>query len=331
MAGMATPLPLALTMGEPAGIGAEIAAGAWRALRATGPAFLLIDDAARLSGVPVRRIAAPEEVAGAFAEALPVLHRSLPRPAVPGRPDPANAPAVVAAIDEAVALARAGRVAGVVTNPIQKSTLYAAGFAHPGHTEYLGELAGTGVPPVMLLASPGLRVVPVTVHEPLRQAIARLTPEMIVETARIAHAALRRDFGIAAPRLAVAGLNPHAGEDGALGTEDRDIVAPAVAAMPSARSAARGPLPPDTMFTAQARPGYDAAICLYHDQALIPIKTLDMAGGVNVTLGLSIVRTSPDHGTALDIAGRGVADPSSLVAALRLAAGIARNRGIVAR
>lgn len=318
--------PLALTMGEPAGIGAEIAVAAWHALRATGPAFLLIDDATRLSGAPVRRVAGPEEAADVFAEALPVLHRPLPVPAVPGRPDPANARAVIAAIDEAVALAKAGRAAGVVTNPIQKSALYAAGFAHPGHTEYLAELAGTGIPPVMMLACPELRVVPVTIHEPLRRAIARLDTAMIVAAARTTHAALLRDFDIAAPRLAVAGLNPHAGEDGTLGTEDRDIVAPAVAALRGMGIAARGPVPPDTMFTAQARPGYDAAICLYHDQALIPIKTLDMTGGVNVTLGLSIVRTSPDHGTALDIAGRGLADPGSLVAAIRMAAAIAGNR-----
>ena len=313
-------------MGEPAGIGGEIAGGAWHARRAGGPAFLLIDDAERLAGAPIARIAAPEEAASRFADALPVLHRPLPHRPRPGRPDPANAPAVIAAIDEAVALARAGRVAGVVTNPIQKSVLYAAGFRHPGHTEYLAELAGTGSPPVMLLASEELRVVPVTIHEPLKQAIARLTPELIVQTAALTAAGLRQDFGIAAPRLAVAGLNPHAGEDGTLGTEDRDIVAPAVARLREMGVEARGPVPPDTMFTAGARPGYDAAICLYHDQALIPIKTLDMAGGVNVTLGLSIVRTSPDHGTALDIAGTGRADPSSLIAAIRLAAEIARNR-----
>jgi 4-hydroxythreonine-4-phosphate dehydrogenase len=225
-----------------------------------------------------------------------------------------------------VALARAGRAGGIVTNPIQKSALYAAGFAHPGHTEYLAEIAGTGTPPVMLLACPELRVVPVTIHEPLRQALARLTPELIIETARLTAAGLRQDFGIAAPRLAIAGLNPHAGEDGALGTEDRDIVAPAVAALRAEGIDARGPIPPDTMFTAKARPGYDVALGLYHDQALIPIKTLDMAGGVNVTLGLSIVRTSPDHGTALDIAGTGRADPGSLIAAIRLAAAIAANR-----
>ena len=319
-------LPLALTMGEPAGIGAEIAVGAWRALRATGPAFLLIDDASRLAGVPVRVIEAPEQAVAAFPDALPVLHRPLPVPAIPGRIDLANAPAVIAAIDLAVALAKAGRVAVVVTNPIQKSALTAVGFRHPGHTEYLFDLASEGEAPVMLLASPELRVVPVTIHEPLRLAIARLTPAMIVQAARITHAALVRDFGIAAPRLVVAGLNPHAGEAGTLGHEDAEIVAPAVAMLRAAGIDARGPLPPDTMFTAQARPGYDVAICLYHDQALIPIKTLDMAGGVNVTLGLSIVRTSPDHGTALDIAGTGRADPASLIAALRLAAEIARNR-----
>ncbi len=319
--------PLALTMGEPAGIGAEIAAGAWRALRATGPAFLLLDDATREFGVPTRRIAAAAEAPGAFPEALPVLHRPLPHRPMPGKLDPANARAVIAAIEDAVTLAQTGQAAGVVTNPIQKSALYAAGFRHPGHTEFLAELAGTGQPPVMMLAAPELRVVPVTIHEPLKQAIARLTADMIVAAARITAAALRRDFGIAAPRLAIAGLNPHAGEDGTMGREEIEIVAPAIAALRAEGIAARGPMPPDTMFTVQARPSYDAAICLYHDQALIPIKTLDMAGGVNVTLGLSIVRTSPDHGTALDIAGTGRADPSSLIAALRMAAEIARHRG----
>lgn len=314
-------------MGEPAGIGAEIAAGAWAALRATGPAFFLIDDATRPFAVPVRAITAPEEAAVTFPGALPVLHRPLPVPPVPGRPDTANAAATIAAITEAVEFAKAHRAAAVVTNPIQKATLTAAGFRHPGHTEYLGEIAGTGVPPVMMLACPGLRVVPVTVHEPLARAIARLTPAMIVETARITARALREEFGIAAPRLAIAGLNPHAGEAGTMGREDIDIVAPAVATLRAEGIDARGPLPPDTMFTALARPTYDAAIGLYHDQVLIPIKTLDMAGGVNVTLGLSIVRTSPDHGTALDIAGTGRADPASLIAALCLAAELARARG----
>jgi 4-hydroxythreonine-4-phosphate dehydrogenase len=319
--------PLMLTMGEPAGIGAEIAAGAWRALRAKGPCFALIDDAGREFGVPIRRIETPEEAVGTFAEALPILHRPLHAPVVPGRPNPAHAHAVIAAIEEAVGLAKAGRAAGVVTNPIQKASLTAIGFPHPGHTEFLGELAGTGVPPVMMLACPELRVVPVTVHEPLAKAIARLTPGMIIETPHRG-CALVRDFGIAAPRLAVAGLNPHAGEAGTLGREEIEIVAVAVAALREEGIDARGPHPPDTMFTALARPGYDVAICLYHDQALIPIKTLDMAGGVNVTLGLSIIRTSPDHGTALDIAGKGRADPASLVAAIRQAGELASKRGL---
>jgi 4-hydroxythreonine-4-phosphate dehydrogenase len=319
--------PLVLTMGEPAGIGAEIAAGAWRRLRGTGPGFVLIDDARRDFGVPVAAVEAPEGAAAAFRDALPVLHRPLPAPVVPGRIDTANAPAVIAAIAAAVALARAGRVAAVVTNPIQKAALSAIGFPHPGHTEFLGALAGTGVPPVMMLACPQLRVVPVTVHEALARAIAGLNRDAIISTTRIVAAALRSDFGIAAPRLAVAGLNPHAGEAGTMGREEIDIVAPAVAALRAEGIDARGPFPPDTMFTAQARPGYDAAICLYHDQALIPIKTLDMAGGVNVTLGLSIIRTSPDHGTALDIAGTGRADPASLIAALELAAQLARRKG----
>jgi 4-hydroxythreonine-4-phosphate dehydrogenase len=320
--------PLILTMGEPAGIGAEITAGAWCALRASGPCFALIDDAGRDFGVPVARISAPEEAGAVFARALPILNRPLAAPVTPGKPSPAHAGAVIAAIEEAVALAKSGRAAGVVTNPIQKASLTAAGFPHPGHTEFLGELAGTGVPPVMMLACPELRVVPVTVHEALAKAIARLSPALIMETTRIVDAALKRDFGIAAPRLAIAGLNPHAGEAGTMGREEIDIIAPAIAALRAEGIDARGPMPPDTMFTALARPGYDAAICLYHDQALIPIKTIDMAGGVNVTLGLSIIRTSPDHGTALDIAGKGLADPASLIAAIRLAGQLAEKRGL---
>jgi len=320
--------PLILTMGEPAGIGAEITAGAWRVLRGSGPCFALIDDAGRDFGVPVAQIATPEEASTVFAQALPILHRPLAVPVVPGKPSPAHASAVIGAIEEAVALAKSGRAAGVVTNPIQKASLTAAGFPHPGHTEFLGELAGTGVPPVMMLACPELRVVPVTVHEALAKAIARLNPALIMETTRIVDAALKRDFGIAAPRLAIAGLNPHAGEAGTMGREEIDIIAPAIAALRAEGIDARGPMPPDTMFTALARPGYDAAICLYHDQALIPIKTIDMAGGVNVTLGLSIIRTSPDHGTALDIAGKGLADPASLIAAIRLAGDLAAKRGL---
>ncbi|PWS36943.1 4-hydroxythreonine-4-phosphate dehydrogenase PdxA [Falsiroseomonas bella] len=321
-----TPLPLALTMGEPAGIGPEITIAAWRAVRAAGPVFFLIGDPALLPGAPLALIERPEQAADAFPEALPVLPLSLAAPAVPGRLDPRNAPAVIAAIEQAVAFARAGRAGGVVTNPIQKSVLTAAGFPHPGHTEFLGELAGTGVPPVMMLACPGLRVVPVTIHVSLKRAAAELTTAAIVTQGLVVAEALRRDFGIAAPRLVVAGLNPHAGEDGTMGREDIEIVAPAVAALRAQGIAVRGPLPADTLFTPRARATYDCALCMYHDQALIPVKTLDMDGGVNVTLGLSIVRTSPDHGTALDIAGNGLADPGSLIAALRMAADMARHR-----
>lgn len=321
------PPPLALTLGEPAGVGPEIARAAWLALRATGPAFLLVGDAGLVGG---RAVASPRGAAEAFAEALPVLHRPLPGPPpVPGQPNPAHAAAVIGSVREAADLALAGAASGVVTNPIQKATLYAAGFPHPGHTEFLAELAGEG-PPVMLLCAEGvdppLRAVPVTIHEGLRAAVARLDAGLIVATGLALAAGLRRDFGLAAPRIAVAGLNPHAGEGGAMGDEEGRIVAPAIAELRARGVDATGPHPPDTMFAPKARARYDAALCMYHDQALIPVKTLDMAGGVNVTLGLKIVRTSPDHGTALDIAGRGEADPGSLVAAIRLAARLAENR-----
>jgi 4-hydroxythreonine-4-phosphate dehydrogenase len=324
---------LALTMGEPAGVGGELSLHAWRQLHAQGPAFVALDDPDRLAAtartlgldVPVRVVADARAAAAAFASALPVLPVRLRVPAVPGRPDPANAPAVVESIDRAIALAQSGEAGAVVTNPIQKAALYAAGFAHPGHTEYLAAKAG-GVPVAMMLVCPELRVVPVTIHVSLRAAVAGLRTEDIVATARIVLAGLRRDFGIARPRLALAGLNPHAGEEGAMGREDIEIVAPALDALRAEGVDAVGPLPPDTMFSPRARRRYDAAICMYHDQALIPLKTLDVDGGVNVTLGLPFVRTSPDHGTALDIAGKGVADPGSLVAALRLARTLAGNR-----
>jgi 4-hydroxythreonine-4-phosphate dehydrogenase len=331
---MAFVLPLALTMGEPAGIGPEITLAAWRAVRAAGPVFFLIGDPALLPGAPLAEIATPEDAAAAFPHALPILPLRLAAPATPGRLDVANAPAVIASIEQAVAFAKSGRAGAVVTNPIQKSVLTAAGFPHPGHTEFLGELAGVVPPgarghmqpPVMMLACPGLRVVPVTIHLSLKRAAAELTTEAIITQGRIVAAALTRDFGIAAPRLVVAGLNPHAGEDGTMGREDIEIVAPAVAALRDAGIAVRGPLPADTLFTPRARASYDCALCMYHDQALIPVKTLDMDGGVNVTLGLSIVRTSPDHGTALDIAGQGLADPGSLIAALRMAGEMASMR-----
>jgi 4-hydroxythreonine-4-phosphate dehydrogenase len=329
-------LPLALTMGEPAGIGGEIALMAW-ARRSDGlRPFFLLDDPDRLAALsrrigletPIAVISAPEAATARFATALPVLPVKLARIATPGRLDPANAEAVLEAIRRAVELVRAGRAGAVVTNPIHKHVLYEAGFRHPGHTEYLAELAAENgrVPtPVMMLACPQLRVVPVTIHLPIRQAIADLTSDMIVETGEIVARDLARRFGKAKPRIAVAGLNPHAGEGGALGKEDDEIVRPAVEALKKLGIDATGPWAPDSMFHADARAGYDAALCMYHDQALIPIKTLDFHGGVNVTLGLPFIRTSPDHGTALDIAGTGRANPASLIAALKLADAMAET------
>ncbi len=327
-------LPLALTMGDPAGIGGELSLRAWRALRHTGRRFVALDDPDRLAAlaatircdVPIHVVSDAAGAVGIFGDALPVLPVRLAVPAVPGQPDKANARAVIESIERATGLALRGAVGGVVTNPINKAALYDAGFAYPGHTEFLAALTGAGGKQIMLLASPQLRVVPVTVHASLRESLAMLTTEMILAAARTAHAALRRDFGIARPRLAIAGLNPHAGEQGALGDEESTIIAPAMAALRAEGIDVSGPWPPDTMFTAAARGRYDVAICMYHDQALIPLKTLDMDHGVNVTLGLPIVRTSPDHGTAYDIAGKGVADPTSLIAAIELAATLAERR-----
>lgn len=321
-------------MGEPAGIGPEITLKAWAELRMSGPVFavladpeLLSETAARLNiDCPVREIDALAEAGGVFRSALPVIRVPLAHPAVPGRPAEGTAAAVISSIERAVALTQSGAAAGVVTNPIQKSALTGAGFRFPGHTEFLEHLAGPGHRARMMLAGGGLRVVLVTIHEPLKDAISRLTAGMIVEAGLDAARALNTDFGIARPRIAVAGLNPHAGEDGTMGREEIAFITPAVEALRAAGIDAFGPLPPDTMFTARARSGYDAALCLYHDQGLIPLKTLDMMGGVNITLGLPFVRTSPDHGTALDIAGQGVAEASSLVAALRMAADIAEVR-----
>jgi 4-hydroxythreonine-4-phosphate dehydrogenase len=325
--------PLALTMGEPAGVGAEIAMAAWLRRGEAVPPFFLLDDVERLAAlarrlgwtVPLQAIAAPEEAAAIFRSHLPVLPIALSRPVVPGQPDSGNAGAVVAAIDAAVAFADAGRAAAMVTNPINKQVLYSAGFKHPGHTEYLAELAG-GLTPVMMLAGPELRVVPVTVHQPLRDAVAQLRTSDIITAGKITAAALQRDFGIAKPRLAVAGLNPHAGENGTIGHEDIDIVLPAVTALRALGIAVSGPLPADTMFHAAARRQYDVALCMYHDQALIPLKTLDFDRCVNVTLGLPFIRTSPDHGTACDIAGKGVAKPDSLIAAMALAGALVQRR-----
>jgi 4-hydroxythreonine-4-phosphate dehydrogenase len=318
--------PLALTMGDPAGVGPELAARAWHALRDTGRPFVWIGDPLLLDGhAPYEIVHEPGHADAVFASALPVLPLILPAPVTPGTPDPANGAAVVESIARAVELTLLGRTGAVVTTPIAKSVLRAGGFQHPGHTEYLADLCGVAGQEWMMLASPQLRVVPVTIHVSLRDAIAALSTDLIVRAGRALARALHEDLG-ASGRIAVAGLNPHAGEEGLMGVEDQTIVAPAIAILRAEGIAAFGPLPPDTMFTEAARRRYDAALCMYHDQALIPLKTLDMAHGVNVTLGLPIVRTSPDHGTAFDIAGTGRADPSSLIAALHMARDMAATR-----
>jgi len=332
-----TPGPLALTLGDPAGIGPETIVKAWRALRHSGPHFFVVGDGQSLASAPtatagiMRRISSPEDVASVFADAIPVLDLPLTSPVVAGQPSKTSAAAIIRWIETAVGLALSGTVSGVVTAPIAKAPLYEAGFTFPGHTEFLGDLTaiarfeGTRGP-VMLLTAADLRVALVTVHEPIAKVSSRLSVEAIVQTGLVTAEALTRDFGIAKPRLAVAGLNPHAGEGGSIGREEIDIVEPAVRALQALGMDARGPLPADTLFHAEARAESDAVICLYHDQALIPVKMLDFWGGVNVTLGLPIVRTSPDHGTAFDIAGRGIARADSLIAAIRLAAEIAARR-----
>ena len=329
--------PLALTIGEPAGIGPDVTLAAWlRRHELKLPAFYLLGDPdfiaarAKTLGLNVRLAAVgAEEAAGAFQDALPIVATGHAATARPGQPDGTSAAAALASIRQAVADVAAGRAAAVVTNPIAKNVLYRAGFRHPGHTEFLAELAATGghaPQPVMMLWSPALAVVPVTIHVSLRDALGQLTRDLIVSTARIVVAGMKARFGLANPRLAVSGLNPHAGEDGSLGTEELSIVAPAIDILRAEGIEIRGPLPADTMFHGAARKTYDCALCMYHDQALIPIKTLAFDDAVNVTLGLPFVRTSPDHGTAFDIAGTGRANPSSLIAALQLAARMAAAR-----
>jgi 4-hydroxythreonine-4-phosphate dehydrogenase len=322
--------PLAVTMGDPAGVGGEIAVAAWRR-RAGLPPFFLIDDPDRLRAlageVTVAEIGEPAEAAGAFARTLPVLPLRLPAPSRAGVAEPANAGATLEAIDRAVSLALDGQASGVVTNPVTKRLLQeGAGFAFPGHTEYLGHLGGVSRT-VMMLVAPGLRVVPVTIHIPLVEVPHQLSSALIVETARIVHASLIRDFGIPRPRLAASGLNPHAGEGGTIGREEIEVIVPALEMLRGEGIEIAGPLPADTMFNPAARARYDAALTMFHDQGLVAIKTLDFARGVNVTLGLPFVRTSPDHGTAYDIAGTGQADPTSLIEAIRLAGEMARARG----
>lgn len=327
-------------MGDPSGIGPEIALAAWLARRAKGlPAFALLADAAMLADrarqlrldVPIATVADVSQAAACFADALPVIDVPLARPAVPGKPQTENAAAVIGAIERAVKAVIDGDAGAVVTCPIAKSVLHGAGFAHPGHTEFLAELARRHRPnepaePVMMIASEALNVVPLTIHIPLARVAGAITTDAIVRTARIMATELKRDFGIATPRIAVTGLNPHAGEDGSMGSEDRDVIAPAIAKLQREGLAVTGPHPADTLFHAARRGTYDAALCMYHDQALIPVKTLAFDTGVNVTLGLPFVRTSPDHGTAFDIAGKGIASPSSLIAAIALAARLASRR-----
>lgn len=329
--------PLALTLGEPAGIGPDITIAAWLKRRELNlpPFYLLGDEAviarrAKSLGADIRIAnAQSHEATAAFADALPVVATGEIATAEPGRPDDSSAPAALASIRQAVTDVAEGRAAAIVTNPIAKSVLYRAGFRHPGHTEFLAELAAHGgrVPqPVMMLWSPALAVVPVTIHLSLRDALTQLSSELIVSTVRIVAAELKAHFGIARPRIAISGLNPHAGEDGSLGHEEQTIVMPAIKLLRGEGIDARGPLPADTMFHDAARKTYDCAVCMYHDQALIPIKTLAFDDAVNVTLGLPFIRTSPDHGTAFDIAGTGKANPASLVAALELASRMADTK-----
>jgi len=331
--------PLAVTMGDPAGIGGELTIKAWsRRTDGLVPPFYAIDDPARLAAIaeatgqpcPVAEIGDPSEASALFADALPVLSLPLPAPQPPGVPVAANAGAVIVSIERAVVDAMAGRAAAVVTNPINKRALQVgADFAYPGHTEFLAALGG--VPSsVMMLAAPGLRVVPLTVHLALRDVFDGITRDTIMATARVVHEAMRRDFGLPAPRIAISGLNPHAGEGGSMGMEEIETIAPAIEALQAEGIDASGPWPGDTMFNDEARARYDVALCMYHDQALIPLKTLDFHRGVNITLGLPFVRTSPDHGTAYDRAGHNTADPRSFIEALATARAMADARAAAA-
>ena len=323
--------PLAVAMGDPAGIGPEIIAKSWarRSEERLAP-FFAVGDARAIARVwdgPIERIAAPDEAAAVFGGALPVLTVDCARDIDPGKPDLAGARCAFHALELATGLTSAGAAAALVTGPVSKAQMYQVGFTHPGQTEFVAERVGVAASAtVMMLAGPTLRVVPVTTHVPLRKVPGLLSPALLIAKARVTARALIRDFGIAAPRLAFAGLNPHAGEQGAIGREEIDIIMPAVAALQTEGIDATGPLAADTMFHARARALYDVAICCYHDQALVPLKTLHFDEGVNITLGLPIVRTSPDHGTAFGIAGQDRAEPGAMIAAIRLAADAARRR-----
>ncbi|MEY2944121.1 MAG: 4-hydroxythreonine-4-phosphate dehydrogenase PdxA [Pseudomonadota bacterium] len=329
------PCPLALSLGDPAGIGPELLAAAW-AVRmshklppffAVGGANLLVK-AAQTRGIdlPVRRIAHPSEAVDIFPHALPVWGE-MDGDYTPGLPHTSGAQLALASLTEATRLTLSGAAAAIVTGPIAKSHLAKIGFTHPGQTEYVAaacEVAAENA--VMMLAGPALRTVPITVHLPLSQVPLTLTTALIVTRARITAAALTRDFGIAKPRLAIAALNPHAGEDGRMGDEEMRIIAPAIAVLRAEGIDATGPHPADALFAPHMRPIYDVAICMYHDQALIPLKALDFDSGVNITLGLPIIRSSPDHGTAFGIAGKNIADVGATIAAIRMAAQCALRR-----
>jgi 4-hydroxythreonine-4-phosphate dehydrogenase len=325
--------PLAVTLGDPAGIGPEIIAEAWRRRGDADRPFVVFGDPTvlRAMGTAVVSLDRLEAAAGVFPEAIPVMGTPLTGPVRPGHPDPGYADAVTHWITQATEACLSGDAAALVTAPISKAVLKAAGFRHPGHTEFLGELTA-GAPfagqrgPVMMLAAADLRVTLATIHLPISGVAAAMTFEGLLRTFRVTAQALSRDFGCAHPRLAVAGLNPHAGESGEIGREEIDLIRPAVEALRAEGMDVTGPLPADSLFAAEMREGFDAIVCMYHDQALIPVKMLDFWGGVNITLGLPIVRTSPDHGTAFDIAGRGLARPDSFMAALKAAAAIADRR-----
>jgi len=314
--------PIALTSGEPAGVGLELTVKAWQALRGELAFFLIADrrHVARVSGsVPVIEITSPDQTNAAMAKGIPLLHHDFAAENRFGQPDAANAIGVIQSIERAVSLVQGGQASAVCTNPINKLALKTgANFAYPGHTEFLAALAGRPRS-VMMLAAPELRVVPVTIHIPLADVPAALTPDLLAETIRITARDLTAHFGLAHPRIAVAGLNPHAGEGGAMGAQEINLITPVLNALRAEGLHITGPMSADTMFHAEARATYDVAICMYHDQALIPLKTLNFHGGTNITLGLGFIRTSPDHGTAFDIAGKGQANPASLIAALRQA------------
>ena len=325
--------PLVISMGDPAGVGPEIIAKAWSELKSGQTPFVVIGDGNLMAtqGVPVQQVFSPAEATGLFARALPVMHQPLPAPVTVGKPDPANAASVADWIERAVDLTLSGEASGVVTAPIAKAPMYAAGFRFPGHTEFIAELTADAPfkdtrGPVMMLTAKNLRACLVTIHVAIDQLPELVTADRVMRVARVVRDSMRRDFGIASPRLAMAALNPHAGEGGAIGLQEINILKPAAAALRAEGIDISEPLPADTLFHDEARARYDAHICLYHDQALIPVKTLDFWGGVNVSLGLPIVRTSPDHGTGFDIAGKGIARADSLIQAIKLASEMAAAR-----